>query len=151
MVAIGQWKCSMKKTHSLCTPGLITYWQEVLSYFQCTPPTSENQCKSISNGSSLPSQLLYWKGKRDWDLSLNCCTNFGVAGLGDVLDVDSQRLKLKYSLKKTKAYHFFCSNFNYGFIWQKLQSILLLQGSLPMQTNECCCKLNWCLNDKNIF
>ena len=29
--------------------------------------------------------------KRDWGLCLNCCTNFGIANLGDVLDVDSQR------------------------------------------------------------
>ena len=60
-------------------------------------------------------------------------------------------LTLKGSIEFEEDKSLLSFRLKFGFVWQKLQSILLLQGSLPMPTNERSCKLNWCLNDETYF
>ena len=54
----------------------------------------------------------------------------GVVDLGDVVDYESLML---LEFEDTKRW--LCIPPNYGFIWEKLQDIPLLHGSLPMKTN----------------
>ena len=57
----------------------------------------------------------------------------------DRVDTQSQRI-----LEFVKVQHSLCIPLNYGFIWQQLQNIPLMQGPLPLQIGEQLW-IDWCL------
>ena len=66
--------------------------------------------------------------------------------LAYVIDFNSGRL-LEFEDAKERL----CVPPNYGFIWQKLQSITLVQRSLPMQQVDGELWMDWCLKSPLIF
>ena len=59
--------------------------------------------------------------------------------IGDIVDAQSQRM-----LGFVEARHLLGIPPNYGFIWQQLHNIPLIQGSLPLHTGEQPWS-DWCL------
>ena len=63
----------------------------------------------------------------------------GVKEVGDIVEAPSQRI-----LEFVEARQLLRIPPNYGFIWQQLQNIPLMQGPLPLQTGEQLW-IDWCL------
>ena len=76
------------------------------------------------------SRVLFWHGKEKLRSQFNRLFRLGVVHLEDVVDNESQRLSEFEDAKR-----WLCLPPNYGFIWEKLQDIPLLQGDLPLKTN----------------
>ena len=74
--------------------------------------------------------MLFWHGKEKLRSQFNCLFRLGIVHSEDVFDNESQRLSNFEDAKQ-----WLCISPNYGFIWEKLQDIPLLQGSLPLKTN----------------
>ena len=64
------------------------------------------------------------------EISVQRLFSLGIVDLGDVVGNASQRLS-EYEDAKCCL----CIPLNYEFIWETLQNILLLQGSMPMKAN----------------
>ena len=79
----------------------------------------------------MSSRLLCWPGKERLRSQFNCLFRLGVKEVGDIVEVPSQRI-----LEFTEARQLLRIPPNYGFIWQQLQNIALMQGPLPLQTGE---------------
>ena len=63
----------------------------------------------------------------------------GIKEVGDIFEARSQRI-----MEFVEAQQLLCIPPNYGFIWQHLQNIALMQGPLPLQTEEQSW-VDWCL------
>ena len=79
----------------------------------------------------MSSRLLCWPGKERLRSQFNRLFRLGVKEVGDIVEVPSQRI-----LEFTEARQLLRIPPNYGFIWQQLQNIALMQGPLPLQTGE---------------
>ena len=69
----------------------------------------------------------------------------GVKEVGDIVDAQSQRI-----LGFVEARQLLGIPPNYGFIWQQLQNIPLMQGPLPLHTREQPWS-DWCLKGQTSF
>ena len=87
----------------------------------------------------MSSRLLCWPGKERLRSHFNCLFRLGVKEVGDIVDAQSQRI-----LGFVEARQLLRIPPNYGFIWQQLQNIPLMQGPLPLQTREQSW-IHWCL------
>ena len=66
--------------------------------------------------------------RRDCVLNLIVCFSLGVKEVGDIVEILAQRI-----LEFVEARQLLRILPNYGFIWQQLQNIALVQGSLSLQ------------------
>ena len=109
---------------------LVRSWQDALSFLQCAPSSDREFHNSLQNEVLVSSRVLYSHGKEKLRYKFQCLFRLGVVHLGYVVDNESQRLS---EFEDTKQW--LCIIPNYGFIWEKLQDIPLLHGSLPLKTN----------------
>ena len=87
----------------------------------------------------MSSQLLCWPGKERLRSHFNRLFHLGVKEVGDIVEAQSQRI-----LGFVEVRHLLGIPPNYGFIWQQLHNIPLIQGSLPLHTGEQPWS-DWCL------
>ena len=76
-------------------------------------------------------RLLCWPGKERLRSHFNRLFLLGVKEVGDIVEAQSQRI-----LGFVEARQLLGIPPNYGFIWQYIQNIQLMQGPLPLQTEE---------------
>ena len=79
----------------------------------------------------MSSRLLFWHKNERLRSQFNCLFRLGVKEMGDIVEAPSQRI-----LDFVEARQLLHIPPNYGFIWQQLQNIALMQGPLPLQTYE---------------
>ena len=84
--------------------------------------------------------MFYWQGKEELRSQFNRMFRLGVVELGDVVDMDSQRV-----IEFEDAKRWLCIPPNYGFIWEKLHSIPLVGGYLPTVATDNAPWVDWCL------
>ena len=87
----------------------------------------------------MSSRLLCWPGKERLRPQFNRLFRLGVKEVGDIVEAPSQRI-----LEFVEARQLLRIPPNYGFIWQQLRNIPLMQGPLPLQTGEQLW-IDWCL------
>ena len=120
----------LKIRHSICVQHLVRSWQDALSLFEWGTLSDRETCNSLQNELLVSSRVLFWHGKEKLRSQFNRLFRLGVVHLEDVVDNESQRLSEFEDAKR-----WLCLPPNYGFIWEKLQDIPLLQGDLPLKTN----------------
>ena len=120
----------LKIQHSVCGQHLVRSWQDALSLFEWGPSSDREYCNSLQNELLVSSRVLFWHGKEKLRSQFNRLFRLGIVHLEDVVDNESSRLSDFEDAKR-----WLCVPPNYGFIWEKLQDIPLLQGSLPLKTN----------------
>ena len=120
---------SLRILGSTCVQHLVTSWQEALSLSVWKPSSSREHCNSLQKELLLSSRLLCWLGKERLPSHFNCLFRLGVKEVRDIVEAPSQRI-----LGFVEARQLLRISPNYGFIWQQLQNIPLMQGPLPLQT-----------------
>ena len=76
-------------------------------------------------------RLLCWPRNERLRSQFNRLFRLGVKEVGDLVEAPSQRI-----LEFVEARQLLRILLNYGFIWQQLQNIPLMQGRLSLQTGE---------------
>ena len=74
---------------------------------------------------------LCWSEKESLRSQFNHLFRLGVKDVGDIGETPSQRM-----LEFVESRQLLRISPNYGFIWQQIQNIPLMQGPLPLQTGE---------------
>ena len=109
---------------------MVRSWQDALSLFEWGPSSDGEYCNSLQNKLLVSSRVLFWHQKEKLRSQYNRLFRLGIVHLKDVVDNESQRLSDFEDAKQ-----WLCIPPNYEFIWEKLQDIPLLQGSLPLTIN----------------
>ena len=130
---------NLKVRHSVCAHHLVRSWKETLSSFEWKPPVNREQCNSLQTELLVSSRLLCWQDKEKLRSQFNRLFRLGVVKVSDVIDSASQRL-LDFAEAKRRLR----IPPNYDFIWQSLQGVTLLQGCLPVQSDQDPW-VDWCL------
>ena len=130
---------SLRILGSTCVQHLVTSWQDMLLLCVWKPSSSRENCNSLQKELLLSSRLLCWPGKERLCSQCNHLFRLGVKEVGDIVEAPSQRM-----LEFVEARQLLHIPPNYGFIWQQIQNIPLMQGPLPLQTREQPW-IDWCL------
>ena len=120
---------SERERNYVCGQYFVRSWQDALSLFEWGPLSDREYCNSLRNELFVSSQVLFWHGKEKLRSQFNRLFRLGIVHLENVVDNESQRFSDFQDAKQ-----WLCIPSNYGFIWEKLHDIPLLQGSLPLKT-----------------
>ena len=136
---------SLRISGSTCVQHLATSWQEALLLCVWKPSSGREHCNSLHKELLVSSRLLCWPGKERLRSHFNRLFRLGVKEVGDIVTAQSQRI-----LGFVEARHLLRIPPNYGFIWQQLQNIPVMQGPLPLHTEDQPWT-DWCLKGQTSF
>ena len=106
-------------------------WHEALTLFVWKPSFNRKHCNSLQKDLLVYFLSLCWPRQEILYSQFNWLFHLGVKEVGDIVDAQFQRI-----LEFVEVWQLLCILPNHGFIYERRQTITLMQGRLSLQIEE---------------